>query len=96
MNIQIESRAMQWFQEEMNLQSGDFVRFVVRYGGNSTIQSGYSLGLAFEKPEDMAASTEKDGTRFFIDADDIWYFQDYDLVVSYHMEMDEIEFNYVK
>ena len=40
MNIQIESRAMQWFQEEMNLQCGDFVHFVVRYGGNSTIQSG--------------------------------------------------------
>ncbi|HEK9099529.1 HesB/YadR/YfhF family protein [Bacillus pfraonensis] len=96
MNIQIESRAMQWFKEEMNLQSGDFVRFVVRYGGNSTIQSSYSLGLVFEEPEDIATSTEQDGIQFFIDEDDIWYFQDYDLVVSYHMEMDEIEFNYIK
>ncbi|KEK24009.1 HesB/YadR/YfhF family protein [Bacillus gaemokensis] len=96
MKITVESRAIKWFKEELNIQSGNFVRFVVRYGGNSTIQFGYSLGLAFEEPEDIAVSTEQDGIRFFVDSDDIWYFQDYDLVVSYHMEMDEIEFNYVK
>ncbi|PDY44391.1 HesB/YadR/YfhF family protein [Bacillus pseudomycoides] len=70
--------------------------YEVLYGDNSTIQPSYSLGVAFEVSEDIAASVEQDGIQFFVDSDDIWYFRDYDLVVSYHKEMDEIEFNYVK
>ena len=31
------------------------------YGDNSTIQPSYSLGVAFEVSEDIAASVEQDG-----------------------------------
>ncbi|MDM5154875.1 HesB/YadR/YfhF family protein [Bacillus sp. DX1.1] len=96
MRITIESAAVKWLKEELTLKSGDSVRFVVRYGGNSTIQSGYSVGLALEQPEDVAAFIEKDGILFFVDSDDIWYFQEYDLGVGYNTTIDEIEFNYVK
>ncbi|SCM94593.1 Uncharacterized protein BWINRASL_02226 [Bacillus mycoides] len=41
-------------------------------------------------------SVEKDGILFFIDFDDLGYFQNYDLVVSYRKETEEIQFNYVK
>ncbi|PEY89266.1 cytoplasmic protein, partial [Bacillus cereus] len=32
----------------------------------------------------------------FIDFDDLSYFQNYDLVVSYRKKTEEIQFNYVK
>ncbi|CAI8765530.1 hypothetical protein EMIT079MI2_180076 [Bacillus sp. IT-79MI2] len=35
------------------------------YGDNSTIQPSYSLGVAFEVSEDIAASVEQDGIQFF-------------------------------
>ncbi|PGM45879.1 cytoplasmic protein, partial [Bacillus cereus] len=70
--------------------------FIVRYGGDSSIQPGYSLEIATEKPDGDVVSIEIDGIRFFVDFDDLWYFQNYDLVVSYHIETEEIQFNYVK
>ncbi|EEM08056.1 hypothetical protein COM13_28535 [Bacillus pseudomycoides] len=36
------------------------------YGDNSTIQPSYSLGVAFEVSEDIAASVEQDGIQFFL------------------------------
>nr|EEK67634.1 hypothetical protein bcere0006_21370 [Bacillus wiedmannii] len=41
-------------------------------------------------------SVEKEGILFFVDVDDLWYFQNYDLVVGYYEETEEIQFNYVK
>ena len=45
MRISIDRKALQWFQEELRIKHGESVRFTVRYGGNSSIQPGYSLGL---------------------------------------------------
>jgi uncharacterized protein YneR len=37
-------KAIKWFQEELRIKHGASVRFTVRYGGDSSIQPGYSLG----------------------------------------------------
>ncbi|PGR70536.1 HesB/YadR/YfhF family protein [Bacillus cereus] len=96
MRISIDRKALQWFQEELRIKHGESVRFTVRYGGDSSIQPGYSLGVVAEKPDGEILSVEKEGIIFFVDSDDLWYFQNYDLFVSYHEEMEEIQFNYVK
>ncbi|MFB6589726.1 HesB/YadR/YfhF family protein, partial [Bacillus thuringiensis] len=77
MRISIDRKALQWFQEELRIS----VRFTVRYGGDSSIQPGYSLGVVAEKPDGEIVSVEKEGIIFFVDCDDLWYFQNYDLFV---------------
>ncbi|EOO27262.1 hypothetical protein ICM_01570 [Bacillus cereus BAG1X2-3] len=42
MRISIDRKALQWFQEELRIKHGESVRFTVRYGGDSSIQPGYS------------------------------------------------------
>ncbi|PFY10548.1 cytoplasmic protein [Bacillus toyonensis] len=96
MNIIVENEAVKWFKEELRINRNECIRFVVRYGGNSSIQPGYSLGIVTEKPDGEIVSVKKDGILFFVDFDDLWYFQNYDLVVSYRKETEEIQFNYVK
>ena len=50
MRISIDRKALQWFQEELRIKHGASVRFTVRYGGDSSIQPGYSLGLLLRNP----------------------------------------------
>ncbi|HGA0511583.1 hypothetical protein G5716_06170 [Bacillus pacificus] len=49
-----------------------------------------SLEIVAEQPDGEIVSVEKEGIIFFVDVDDLWYFQNYDLVVGYHEEMEEI------
>ncbi|KOS28440.1 cytoplasmic protein [Bacillus anthracis] len=96
MEISIDHKALQLFKEELRITLGESIRFNVRYGGDSSIQPGYFLGIVAEKADGEIVSVEKEGFLFFVDVDDLWYFQNYDLVVGYHEEMEEIQFNYVK
>jgi uncharacterized protein YneR len=96
MNIIINNQAAAWYKRELDLKLGDFVRFYVRYGGCSTVQSGFSLGISTEEPNDAAVKTEKDGITFYIEEKDVWYFDGHDLSVSFHEQADEPVFNYDK
>ncbi|AAS41291.1 MULTISPECIES: hypothetical protein [Bacillus] len=49
-----------------------------------------SLEIVAEQPDGEIVSVEKEGILFFVDVDDLWYFQNYDLVVGYHEEMEGI------
>lgn len=94
MNISITPDALTWFKEEIGAQAGDFVRFFVRYGGHSPIQAGFSIGVNVQKPRHMAAYAKEDGITFFVEEDDIWYFDDHDFRVAVNSETNEIEFSY--
>lgn len=96
MRISIDRKALQWFQEELRIKHGESVRFTVRYGGGQFNSARIFLGVVVEKPDDEIVLVEKEGIIFFVDSDDLWYFQNYDLFVSYHEEIEEIQFNYVK
>lgn len=41
MNITINEDALNWYKEELDLESGDQVRFFVRYGGCSNVQRDF-------------------------------------------------------
>lgn len=94
MKINISEAALTWFKKEMQVKDKDYIRFFARYGGCGTVQSGFSLGINKEKPKELGASTEIDGITFFIEKDDLWYFDQYDLSVTYNEAKDEIEFDY--
>ncbi|MDQ0200019.1 HesB/YadR/YfhF family protein [Neobacillus ginsengisoli] len=96
MNIQITGEAAEWYKKELGLTSGDCVRFFVRYGGCSTVQSGFSLGVTKEEPIDLSVKTVRDGITFYIEEKDVWYFDEHDLVIELQPEFEEPIFHYQK
>ena len=84
MNIQINDLAAAWYEQEMDLKNGDFVRFYVRYGGHSSIQQGFSLGLSNDPPVDMAIETVRNGITYYIEEKDLWYFDNHDFSIEFN------------
>lgn len=96
MNITISNEALQWYKEELEINSGDMVKFFVRYGGCSTVQRGFSLGVAKQQPVLIGAQSEIEGITFYIEDQDLWYFEDNDLVVTFDDTKGEPEFSVTK
>ena len=89
MKIMIQPKALAWYKEELDLHEGDFVRFFARYGGCSTVQKGFSLGINKEQPIHIGAKTELNGITFFIEENDLWYFDEHNLMVDFDEQMNE-------
>jgi uncharacterized protein YneR len=94
MNIHINDDAAQWYKDELSLEKGDHLRFFARYGGCSTVQQGFSLGVANEEPVNAGAVTEKNGILFFIEEKDLWFFNDQNLYVEMNHKANEPVFKY--
>lgn len=96
MEIVIKPKAFEWYKEELNLRQGDFLRFFPRYGGCSTVQAGFSLGIDKEAPIEPKVATTIDGVTFFIEERDTWYFDGQHLVVDFNEQADEPVFSIQK
>lgn len=94
MQIQITDEAINWYKEELNIQSDDAVRFFVRYGGVGGRIPGFSLGINVESPQTVHTSVTKNGFTFFIEETDAWYFENSNLTVQMDEELQEPEFIY--
>ncbi|MGM9926366.1 MAG: HesB/YadR/YfhF family protein [Bacillus sp. (in: firmicutes)] len=92
MNIHLTDEAITWFEDELDLQEGDSIRFFARYGGTSTHQAGFSLGMEKETPISIGASLQKNGIQYFIEENDLWYFNNLDLCIHFNSEKDEITY----
>jgi len=92
MNMTVTQPALEWFQSEWGFKSGDFVRVFVRYGGNSTIHEGFSLGIAKGEPKEIGMSVTLEGITFYMEQDDVWYVNGKQLVLDYQKENEELLF----
>ncbi|WP_423406926.1 HesB/YadR/YfhF family protein [Heyndrickxia sp. MSNUG] len=96
MKITIKDDAAAWYEKEMDLSAGGYLRFFVRYGGFSTVQKGFSLGVSKEEPDNIGIKTEKNDVTYYIEEKDIWYFDGHDLIVDLHPVGQEPELKFVK
>ncbi|GAA0371145.1 HesB/YadR/YfhF family protein [Bacillus horti] len=94
MEIKVTQPALHWFQREMDVKEKDAVRFFARYGGCSTVQSGFSIGVNKESPKEIGAQDTVGDVLFFIEKNDLWYFDGKNLTVKYNQKLDEIEYVY--
>ncbi|AMC94428.1 hypothetical protein AOC36_10725 [Erysipelothrix larvae] len=79
MKINVSKEAAQWYQENMDLQKGDALRFYGKVYGSS---SGFSLAVMKLEPTRPYASQEVDGITYYIEHGDAWYFEDKDLTIT--------------
>lgn len=96
MKIIIDEQSVAWYREELDLGDGDSIRFFPRYGGYSPIQSGFSLGISPEPAKEAKVLIEKGGLSFFVEEDDLWYFDGHDLEVQFDEKKAEPAFHYHK
>ena len=96
MEIIIEQEAYHWFKREMDLEAGDTIRFYARYGGSSLFHEAFSLGMNREQPHSIGIKTVIDGVTFYIEQDDLWFFNEHSLVVSVDEKLDELHYEYKK
>lgn len=96
MKIVITDEAFNWFKEEMEASTGDFIRFYARYGGSSPFHEGFSLGMNREAAHEIGVEVVKDGIHFYIEQADLWFFNEHDLIVSVDEALDELHYAYKK
>lgn len=96
MKIIVDPSAYDYLSKEMELEQGDAVRFFVKYGGESSIQEGFSLGITKDHPRHSLIHQFINGVDFFIEEDDQWYFDEYNLHVVYQQALEEIAYQYEK
>lgn len=94
MNIQITNKAAKWYKEEFEIDQQAQLRFFVRYGFGGLIP-GFSLGISYDTPKDVYASSNVEGITFFIENKDAWYFDDKDLKIEINEQSKEPEFIYL-
>lgn len=94
MELRVTPAAIAWFEEEWGIEQGKHVRFFARYGGSSTVQEGFSLGIAVEEPRDAALSTVIKGIMFYMEKDDLWYLNDKSMTVDFDARKNEIVFDF--
>lgn len=83
MKLTVTESAANWYKQELNLKSGDFIRFFVKlYGGNTSIHPNFSLGVAKEEPGNIAVSDVREGITFYFDEQDEWFLEDHELIVD--------------
>ncbi|GMA51637.1 hypothetical protein GCM10025857_29940 [Alicyclobacillus contaminans] len=90
MQILITQDALEWFRQEVGLNEGDALRFFAKYGGQSRIHPGFSIGMTVERPSQVAAACEAEGILFFVRESDAWFFNDGNLRVDYDRDQDEL------
>ncbi|OZM57546.1 hypothetical protein CIB95_04020 [Lottiidibacillus patelloidae] len=86
MAFTISKRAIELYREEMGLKKGDSIRLFVRYLGAS--DSGFSLGIAKDNPEEEDYIQNYDGIVFFVRPNDHWFVVD--MTLDYDPEKDII------
>lgn len=96
MEIVIKDEALNWFKKEMDAATGDTIRFYARYGGSSPFHEAFSLGMNREEPHDIGLQVEMEGIVFYIERDDLWFFNDHSLVVAVDEKYDELSYTYEK
>ncbi|MGM8214897.1 HesB/YadR/YfhF family protein [Bacillaceae bacterium W0354] len=81
MDIHITEEAVDWFVDELDLESGDVIRFFAKYGGNSSFQSGFTIGMSIGEARKPVVEVEQKGIKFQVDESDLWFFDREDLYI---------------
>lgn len=83
MEIKVTRNAFFYLKEELSLDKGDSISIFVRYGGMNGWVLGFSLGIKKEPLEkDMGAECTVNDVKFAVAADDLWYFEDKNLLIN--------------
>lgn len=82
MFISIDESAFSWFTKEFELSKPFSIRMYPQYAGFGEKHKGYSLGLSCEAPSNAGFSKEINGITFYVEGNDVWFFNDAETYLS--------------
>ncbi len=94
MEIKITEAATNWYEQELDVETGDALRFFFCFGGVGGRIPGFSLGINTEQPNVIHSSISFNGITYFIEEMDAWYFDGYDLMIDLDEQLQEPQFTY--
>ncbi len=96
MKLTVMAKALKWFKQEFSLEKGTGIKFYGKVYGSTQIHDNFSIGLSVDKPLDPLIQKEIEGVLFFIEKEDDWFFEDYNLVVDFNGNLEEPEYQFFK
>ncbi|RWZ60383.1 hypothetical protein EQV77_03560 [Halobacillus fulvus] len=96
MELTVTEKAAQWYEEELEINESANLRFYVRYGGVGGLQPGFSLAIKLDEPAEPLVEAKVGNIRYFIEAEDEWYFDGHSLSVELNEKWQEPDFQYEK
>ncbi|MGF3067380.1 HesB/YadR/YfhF family protein [Facklamia sp. P12950] len=97
MKLIVTNKAADWFKEEIGFSQGAGVRFKTKIYGSSPFDNGFGIAIDSVQPEDPLVTYQApNGVLFFIEQDDEWFFDEYDLEVTLDERLCEPTYNYIK
>lgn len=97
MKISISDKGQAWFKNELDLASGDGIRFFGKYGGSTNVHVGFTTGMMIGQPSNQTlGETVIDGITYFTDESDDWFFHGYDLEVDFDEKLNEPTYKYIE
>lgn len=94
MFISVDERAATWFSKEFDINKPLTIRMYPQYAGLGEKHKGYSLAFSAESPTNAGFTKEINGITFFIEGNDIWFFEDTKTYLSFNDDLDELQIAY--
>lgn len=96
MKLTVTAKALEWFKQEFSLKKGTGIKFYGKVYGSTQVHDNFSIGLSVDEPLNPLIQEEIEGLLFFIEKDDDWFFEDYNLIVDYNENLEEPEYQFSK
>ncbi|MGG1396447.1 hypothetical protein ABE288_00890 [Bacillus salipaludis] len=94
MFITIDEKAAAWFTKEFELNKPFSIRMFPQYAGFGQKHKGYSLAFSAEIPANVGYSKEVNGITFFVEGNDVWFFEDTQTLLSVDDRLEELQVSY--
>lgn len=95
MELTILPKAHGWFKKEIILNTGQGIRFFGKIYGSTPVHEGFSVGMSVDTPNYPLVQVTVDDFIYFIEEDDQWFFDGYQLVVNYDEKLDEPYYEFI-
>ncbi|NHC39924.1 hypothetical protein G6549_08080 [Bacillus sp. MM2020_1] len=94
MFISIDERAASWFTREFEFNKPFSIRMFPQYAGFGNKHKGYSLALSAEKPANVGYTNVVNGITFFVEVNDVWFFEDTETCLTIDNDSEELLVQY--
>lgn len=96
MKLTVDTKAASWFKEEVGIPEGSGIRFKTKIYSNSPVREGFGISIESDQPTDQAPVKYQadNGLVFFIEEDDLWFFDGHDLKVELNETLNEPHYKY--
>ena len=93
MKLKVSEEAAQWYIDELLLEQDQSIKFFGKVYGP---HDGFSIALDVAEPSKTLAEINVKGINFYIDANDAWFFDNYDLDIGFDEKLKEPQYNLIK